>query len=126
MSAAAVMSRFLALQFGHHLLPHERWFAAVILRRQQTHRTPAILRMEENYGPEGITLWAAAWITIFPAQLLNLFGIACLLGGGGPLSTAGFWFIGVGVFVCWLGAIRAVQGAKAGRTFRNGRPFLRG
>ena len=112
---------------GHHLLPHERWFASSTLERQRTHRTSDILRMEQNYGPEGITLWAAAVITVFPGQLIVVSGIAFMLasGGGGTLLTMGYSLDGFGVFLCLLGSIRAFQGIKAGRAFRDGRPFLK-
>jgi hypothetical protein len=56
----------------HHLLPHERWFATRLLARQRTHRTPTILRMEYNYGREGITLCAAALAGILPAGVLEV------------------------------------------------------
>lgn len=113
---------------GHHLLPHERWFASLILERQRTHRTPDILRMEQNYGPEGITLWAATWITVFPAMLMVVSGIVFMLAsdGGGTLLTVGYWLQGFGVIVILLGSIRLVQGIRSGRAFRDGRPFLKG
>jgi hypothetical protein len=117
----------MALAPRHRLLPQERWFASWILERQRTHRTPDILRMEQNYGPEGITLWAAAWITVFPGSLMAVSGIAFMLasGGGGTLLTLGYSLDGFGVFLCLLGSIRAFQGIRAGRAFRDGRPFLK-
>ena len=36
---------------GHHLLPHERWFASSTLERQRTHRTPDILLIEKTMVP---------------------------------------------------------------------------
>jgi hypothetical protein len=112
---------------GHHLLPHERWFASLIMERQRTHRTPDILRMEQNYGPEGITLWAATWITVFPGMLMVVSGIVFMLasGGGGTLLTVAHWLEGFGVILFLLGSIRLVQGVRAGRAFRDGRPFLK-
>lgn len=109
---------------GHHLLPHERWFASSILERQ---RTPDILRMEQNYGPEGIALWAAAMSTELPGALMVLSGIAFMLasGGGGILPTLGYSLNGLGGILCILGLIRAFQGVRAGRAFRDGRPFER-
>ena len=114
----------LSLASGHRLLPQERWFASWILERQRTHRTPEILRTEQNYGPEGIALWAAAVITVFPGQLIVVSGIAFMLasGGTGTLLTMGYSLDGFGVFLCLLGSIRAFQGSRAGRAFRDGRP----
>jgi hypothetical protein len=117
----------MALAPGHHLLPHERWFACWILERQRTHRTPDILRMEQNYGPEGITLWAAAMSTELPGGLMVLSGIAFMLasGGGGILPTLGYSLDGLGAILILLGLIRAFQGTRAGRAFRGSRPFLK-
>ena len=107
--------------------PRERWFASSILERQRTHRTPDILRMEQNYGPEGIALWAAAMSTELPGALMALSGIAFMLasGGGGILLTLGYSLDGLGVILCILGSIRAFQGVRAGRAFRDDRPFER-
>jgi hypothetical protein len=122
-----VEDRNMSLAPRHHLLPHERWFASWILERQRTHRTPDILRMEQNYGPEGITLWAAAMSTVLPGALMVLSGIAFMLasGGGGTPLTMGYSLDGFGVFLCLLGSIRAFQGGRAGRAFRDGRQFLK-
>jgi len=110
---------------GHHLLPHERWSASFVLERQRTHRTSAILRIEQNYGPEGIALWAAGMITVFPGMLLGFLGFACLVASGGHPWQLVNWLYGIGVTLILLGEIRFIQGSKAGRTFRGGRPFLK-
>lgn len=112
---------------GHHLLPHERWFASSTLERQRTHRTPDILLIEQNYGPVGIVLWAAALATVFPGTLMVLSGIAFLLasGGGGILPTLGYSLDGLGAILILLGSIRTFQGSRAGRAFRGDRPFER-
>lgn len=83
--------------------------------------------MEQNYGPEGITLWAAAMSTVLPGALMVLSGFAFMLasGGGGTLLTVGYSLDGLGVILCILGSIRAFQGSRAGRAFRDGRPFIR-
>lgn len=119
--------RNMSLAPGHRLLPHERWFASWILERQRTHRTSDILRMEQNYGPEGITLWAAAMSTVLPGALAALSGIVFMLasGGGGTLLTVGYSLNGFGVFLCLLGSIRTFQGSRAGRAFRGNRVFLK-
>jgi hypothetical protein len=83
--------------------------------------------MEQNYGPEGIALWAAAVITVFPGQLIVVSGIAFMLasGGGGTLLTMGYSLDGFGAILVLLGSIRTFQGSRAGRAFRDGRPFLK-
>jgi len=115
----------MSVSAGHRLLPHERWFASWVLERQRTHRGPDILRLEQNYGPEGMALWAAAWITAFPAALMVVSGIAFMLasGGGGTLLSLGYWLDGFGVILILLGSIRTAQGIRAGRAFRGNRPF---
>jgi hypothetical protein len=112
---------------GHRLLPHERWFVSWVLERQRTHRGPDILRLEQNYGPVGMALWAAALITVFPGQLIVGSGIGVMLasGGGGILPTLGYALDGLGIILCLLGSIRTFQGIRAGRAFRDGRPFIR-
>lgn len=112
---------------GHHLLPHERWFASSTLESQRTHRTPDVLRMEQNYGPEGITLWAAAMSTVLPGALMVLSGFAFMFASGRSrtLLTVGFSLDGLGATHCILGQIRAFQGIRAGRAFRDGRPLVR-
>ena len=121
------VDRNMPVSAGHRLLPQVRWFASWILERQRTHRTPVILRMEQNYGPEGIALWAAAVITVFPGQLIVVSGIIFMLasGGGGTLLTLGHSLDGFGVFLCLLGSIRAFQGIRAGRAFRGNRLYLK-
>src|SRR6266576_3209974 len=64
---------------GHRLLPHEGGFAALILRRQRTHRTTAVIRIEQNYGPDGVALFAAAVIGVIPAQLTAGAGVILVL-----------------------------------------------
>jgi hypothetical protein len=111
----------------HRLFPHERWFAAFILERQQSHRTPAILRMEQNYGPEGIGLMAAGLVTALPGQLIGCLGILLLLvsGGHGSLPGVGYLLMGLGVLLVVPGSLRYIQGSRAGRSFRGDRPFVK-
>ncbi|HEY5183181.1 MAG TPA: hypothetical protein VIJ07_26025 [Dermatophilaceae bacterium] len=109
----------------HHLLPHERWSASFVLERQRTHRTSAILRMEQNYGPEGIALFAAGMIAVFPGMLLTFLGFACLVASGGHPWPLVNWLYGLGVILILLGSIRYFQCNRAGRAFRGGRPFLK-
>jgi hypothetical protein len=112
---------------GHHLLPHERWSASFLLEWQRSHRTSAILRMEQNYGPEGIALIAAGLITVLPGMLLVVLGFACLVASGGHplLLTLLYWLWGIGFILMFWGSIRSVQASKAGRAFRGGRPFVK-
>src|ERR1035437_5197884 len=112
---------------GHHLLPHETRSASLILERQRTHRTSAILRMEQNYGPEGIALWAAGMATVLPGMLLVVLGFASLVPSGSHpwLLTLVNWLYGIGVILILLGSIRYFKCNRAGRTFRGGRAFVK-
>jgi len=54
-----------------------------IPRTSAAPRNPATLHMEQNYGPEGIALWAAGMITVFAGMLLGFLGFAYLVASGG-------------------------------------------
>jgi hypothetical protein len=110
-----------------HLLPYERWLAKALLRRQQIHQTPAIKRMEDNYGVAGITLWAAAFAAGFPGAVLAVASIVLDVAGdgGGTLSVVSGWLFAIAVVLICGSLLRAAQGARAGQRFRAGRPFRR-
>jgi hypothetical protein len=52
-------------------------------------------------------------------------GFLIASGGGGALPTLGYWLGGLGAILMLLGSIRTFQGIKAGRAFRDGRPYIR-
>jgi hypothetical protein len=53
-------------------------------------------------------------------------GIAFMLAsGGGALLTLGYSLDGFGAILILLGSIRTFQGIRAGRAFRDGRPYLK-
>jgi hypothetical protein len=83
--------------------------------------------LEQNYGPEGITLIAAGMVTAFPGQVITLAGIIVLLasGGHGAAVSVGYWMMAAGVLLIITGSIRYVQGVYAGRRFRGDRPFAK-
>jgi hypothetical protein len=111
----------------HHLLPHERWFATRLLARQRTHRTPTILRMEYNYGREGITLCAAALAGILPAGVLEVAGSALLVMSQGqpPLFQVGTLMDFGAMAVVIPGLVRVLQSMRAGQVHRGTRSYLR-
>lgn len=112
---------------GHHLLPPERWFGVLMLRRQQTNPTPPILRLQQNYGPEGIALYAAALLSGFVGGAVALLGIALLVASGdrGNLLLAGYVMLFVGIGGALMAIMRALQMSYVGRRFRGGRPFVK-
>jgi len=112
---------------GHWLLPPERWFASFILERQRTHRTPPILRAEQNYGPEGIALLAAAILFGLCAAIIACCGYVFLFlaDGHGHLVGVGFGCLFAAIVLEVPALIRSIQGASAGRRFRGDRPFVK-
>ena len=103
----------------HRPLPHERRFASFILERQRTHRTPTIIRLEQNYGPEGITLMAAAILSGVAGALIVWVGIVFLFQSGdhGPLLHSGYYVMFTGMGLECPGIIRATQALYVGRAF---------
>jgi hypothetical protein len=112
---------------GRRLLPPERWFALFILERQRTHRTPAILRLEQNYGPEGIALLATTILWGLTGSVIGCIGIVFLFvsWGPGPLLHTGYYLIFAGILLECPAMIRAIQGIYVGRRFRGDRPFAK-
>ena len=111
----------------YRLLPYERWSAGFVLERQRSHRTPTVLRTEQNYGRDGTALLAAALINGIPGQMLVVAGIVLLAASRaqGGVTEVAYWLLGAGATLGAAGIVRAVQAARAGRAFRDGRPFIR-
>jgi hypothetical protein len=83
--------------------------------------------MEQNYGPEGITLMSAAIISGLMGAVVGCTGIVLLFlsGDHGPLLHAGYYVIAAGIVLEIPSIIRSVQGNYAGRRFRGNRPFVK-
>jgi hypothetical protein len=113
---------------GHRLLPPERWFATLTLERQRSRRTPAVVRLEQNYGPEGIALAAAAILWGLIGALFGCIGIVFLFvsGGRGSFLHAGYYLIFAGILLEVPAVTRAIQGIYVGRRFRGTRSFQKG
>jgi hypothetical protein len=84
------------------------------------HRTPPILALEQNYGPEGIVLLAAGVAVGLCAGVLACLGITLLLLSttGGPWVAVGYGLLGATATAGCLTVIRAVQAGRAARRFR--------
>jgi UPF0716 family protein affecting phage T7 exclusion len=108
---------------SHYLLPHERWFVRSTLERQRTHRTPAVVRMENRLGPEGVTLYLAALATILPGYVTALAGFALVIAAWRYLSllNIGIWIMLGGCALSAPGVFRALQARRAGQAFRDTR-----
>ena len=112
---------------GHKLTPPEAWFSDWMLRRQQAHRTAPLLRLEQDYGPEGIALGAAAILLGLTGAVVGWVGLILLLasGGRGPMLHPAYYVIVAGILIELPAIIRSVQGIYAGRRFRGDRPFVK-
>lgn len=112
---------------GHWLLPPERWFASAVLERQRTRRTPTILRLEQNYGPEGIALVAAGVLLWLLGVAIAWVGVVLLLvsGGNGLPFRLGNYLLFAAMVIAVPAIVRAVQASHAGRRFRGDRPFVK-
>jgi hypothetical protein len=113
--------------WGHWLLPPERWFASAALERQRTHRTPTILRLEQNYGPEGIALLAAGVLLWLLGVAIAMVGVVVLFvsGGDGLTFRLGNYLLFAAMVVGVPAIVRAIQASYAGRRFRGDRPFVK-
>lgn len=112
---------------AHHLLAPERRFAAFILRRQQSHRTPTIVRLEQNYGPVGIALMAATLMSGISGAVAAWTGIIILFlsNGSHDLLVAFYCLLFITLLLEFIAIARAIQGIYIGRTFRGDRPFVK-
>jgi hypothetical protein len=88
------------------LLPQERWFDRFLTHHEANPPLPQQARFQQNYGPDGIVFFAAAGVDGMPAAI-------------------GYWLAAAGILSAVLGIIRGLQGSRAGRAFRAGRPFIR-
>lgn len=113
---------------GHCLTPPERWFALFILERRRTHQPLKSPHLDQNYGPEGIALMAAAILWGMIGAIVGLTGIALLLASGdhGPLLHPGYYLMFAGILLEFPSITRSIQGIYAGRRFRGDRPFVKG
>jgi len=101
------------------LLPHERLIVSWLLKRQRTHKTSAVVAMEQKYGPRGM-IWLDA--SLANAQYVAVLGVAVfVIVFAHPTRTsliAGY-LLGAAFLLVVLNLIRLVQASRAGRKFRH-------
>jgi len=111
----------------HRLMPYERrladWGARSRARRGPAREGSARWSLEQNYGPEGLALIAAVYANLYPGLVIFLAGVVWLTVGAA--SAAAGCLLLVGVLILLVAMARGIQGARAGRAYRNGRPFIR-
>ncbi len=105
----------------HRLLPHERWFADYGARRGPAPEGSDRWRMQQNYGPEGMALLGAASLDGTGGGFIGVIGIVTLAAGA---PTVAAYLIVIGVLIALFGMVRAIQCGRAGRIYRDGRPFI--
>lgn len=114
-------------------LPGEGSFVAWTLDRQRIHPTPAIRRIQRNYGPEGTPLFSATLFWLLTGSLIAAAGVVLVLVSLGvsrhlqsTLEWTGFglWFLGG--CLCIIGLVlRGIPCSRAGREHRGDRPIER-
>lgn len=68
----------------YHLLPHEKYAAARMLRKQAAHPDSKVVkRLQERWGPEGIVLLAAANSDGILAVVFFFIGVLLVVARGG-------------------------------------------
>jgi hypothetical protein len=112
----------------HVFLPHERSTVQRTLARHEAHPNNALVhRLQQNYGPDGVVLFAAG-------RAGQGFGSAIGVSGGlvliasraqGAGAVVGYALLALGIAFAALGFYRYIQAGLAGKRFRNGRQFLR-
>jgi hypothetical protein len=109
---------------SHYLLPHERWYVRSLLERQRTHRNAYVIRLENNLGPEGVTLYLAGQASYFPGYMTVLVGLVLVLAAFRylPLLNIGLWVMYGGAALAAPGWFRIFQARRAGQAFRDARP----
>lgn len=113
---------------NHYFFPHERWSIKFFRQRQKDHQTAPVIRMQQNYGPEGVALMGAAYANMIPGTIIVIgevfvsIIIRSVIFGVMPWNI----LLAAGFLAVAFGMTRALQSSRAGRIFRAGRPFIRG
>jgi hypothetical protein len=104
------------------LLPLERRFALLVFMRQQSHRTPAVARLERIWGRDRIAYSSAALLWANLGALVGLSGMGALLASGdrGAALAVGYVLLLSGIILELPAIFRAAQAVHAGRRLRPG------
>jgi hypothetical protein len=100
------------------LLPHERWLVGLMLGNQRTHKTVAVVELEQGYGPVGMI-----WLDAYFANLL--FFVVPAMASFIPIfatptrtSRIALYLFGAALLFLVLSVVRLLQAVRAGRKFR--------
>ena len=108
----------------HHLLPPEQWLAKLVEERQRTHRTRPILRLEQNYGREGLRLLSAAYLWGIGVIVCSIIGFGIIVGTQDRGGLVEVLVIAAAFLFLVPAIIRSRQGYWEGRRFRGDRQFV--
>lgn len=99
-----------------YLLPHEKWRARKLLARADSNPSSVLQRWKKDYGPEGVTLLAAALANLLPAIWIGWPGgvLMVISMTKGTLAFISLIMICAGFCLALLGTFRALQGRAAG------------
>lgn len=111
----------------HHLLPTERWGVSFGATQHQRSPGEAYTRLQWNYGPEGLKLLFAAmsWSIVGLVVLVVAIVLAVVFRATTWVPTIVYSCLFAEMLAGGVGFVRGLQGVRAGRTFRNGRSFIR-
>jgi hypothetical protein len=103
------------------LLPHERWLVGWILGSQRTHRTAAVVAMEQKYGPQGM-IWMDASLANVPfVVILAVASLIPIFADPTRTSRIALYLFAAGFLFLVLNVVRLLQAFSAGRKFRSER-----
>jgi hypothetical protein len=80
--------------------------------------------MQQNYGPEGLALLQAGFANLGPGFLITMAGVLLQFLAAGGSAVANYLAV-AGVLIMLAGIMRYIQAGRAGRIYRNDRPFIR-
>jgi hypothetical protein len=109
------------VRMPHSLLPHERWLVGWILGSQRTHRTAAVVAMEQKYGPQGM-IWMDASLANLPFVVIP--AVASFIPTFADQTRTGriaLYLFAAGFLFPVLSVVRLLQASHAGRKFRRDR-----
>jgi hypothetical protein len=106
------------------LLPHERWLVGWMLRIQRTHRTTAVVALEQKYGPDGMIWMDASLANGLLVLMLSVAVFVIVVAHPTRTSRIGLYLLAATflfLILCW---VRILQASRAGRKLRRTR-YLR-
>jgi hypothetical protein len=103
------------------LLPHERWLVGWILGSQRTHRTAAVVAMEQKYGPQGM-IWMDSSLANLPfVVILAVASFIPIFADQTRTSRITLYLLAAGFLFLVLNVVRLLQAFSACRKFRSER-----